>query len=334
MAPLPSTTITKPESRLDQNNQNHADVEDLYRRHRSNGIRFARRRGADDPESLFNHVFVDVMAKASSIDDPSDDAIAAYLYRSINNRVIAEHRRRREPLVTYDERIHGTYDPGEMFEEDVVRTEWVQELLEHLTESERAVIINRYFGENNSVETAMLLDKSPEAVRQLHRSAMIRLRFVLTVAAVVVIGALAFAALRAVLSEPVSTAPADADDTSLELFDLGETEVPGESETTLEETADVPGNQQSDNEGSPNTTNIDTESAAATITSEIETANSNGLVEAGADLPVGGQLITDQAAETADGTGDESTPAIEGNANATNPDDLDRVLKDEDAPGR
>lgn len=305
MAPLPSTTITKPEIRFDYELPTTAEVEDLYRLHRTDGIRFARRRGADDPESLFNQVFVDVMAKARTIDGPAEDAIAAYLYRSINNRIIAEHRKRREPLVTYDERIHGSYDPSKMFEDEVVDSDWVEELLEHLTESERAVVVSRYFEERNSVETALVLNKSPEAVRQLHRSAMVRLRFVLTVSAVVVAALVAIAALFSALSEPVSTAPAE----------TGEPDsLPLVADQDAPVGQDGQDDAQADLQPDGQTNSGDTDGAAVTVATGADQNAGNDQPLADGDIEEG---LTEggpgsPGAGLAESTEDLGTPAIRG----------------------
>ncbi len=319
MAPLPSTTITKPEIRFDHELPTPAEVEDLYRQHRTDGIRFARRRGADDPESLFNQVFVDVMAKARTIDGPPEDAIAAYLYRSINNRIIAEHRKRREPLVTYDERIHGSYDPSKMFEDEVVDSEWVDELLDHLTDSERDVVVNRYFEERNSVETALVLNKTPEAVRQLHRSAMVRLRFVLTVTAVVVVALLAVAALVSALSDPVSTAPAETGEPdSLPLV---------EDEDAPDVQTDQDGAQpesQSDGQAATGGSNTTATSNAGQVGEDGQSAD-GGAVEEG--LAEGGPGVLGAGlAESGEGGG---TPAIRGTEGLPTFDELEGTLADE-----
>lgn len=183
-------------------------VEELYLHHKPNGVHFARTRGAEDPEGLFDLVFADVVAKIPSLDD-ADDAFAAYLYRSLSNRVISEHRVRRVDPVTFDESHHESIDRAESFEDAIARSDFVDELLAHLTDAEREVVVNRYFGNLTAIETAQVLDKSPEAVRQLHRSAIRRLRFVLAATAAVVVAALAIVAIRAALNDRVSTAPAD-----------------------------------------------------------------------------------------------------------------------------
>ena len=282
-------TVTESEDRADLDPARVERTEDLYRRHRSDGVRFARRRGADDPEGLFDHVFTDVMAKADGLDGDPDDAVAAYLYRSITNRVIAENRKQRVPMVTYDERHHGEKDPYETFDDAVVRSEWVRDLLSNLTQAEREVVIHRYFDDRSSSETAEVLDKSPEAVRQLHRSAIRRLRFVLAIAAVVVLAVLAIAALRTSAGNPVSTAPAESQEDSSTVISESDEET-GAPETNGQdlESATV--------DGPPSEQAVESAEAASTqdvggTEADVDLADpATDLAEAELPAPVGGAL--------------------------------------------
>ncbi|MEM7321522.1 MAG: sigma-70 family RNA polymerase sigma factor [Actinomycetota bacterium] len=215
MSQPPLTTLQERRLNGDGERPDSQRIECLYQKHRLPGVRFAGRRGAEDPESLFDQVFVDVVNRPGLIASADDDTFAAYLTRAIKNGVISEHRKRAATPIAYDEEKHGRScsadRPDGLFEDDVVQSAWVLELLDHLTDSERRVVVSRYFEDKDSIEIARSLDKTPEAVRQLHRSAMLRLRFVLTVTAVVVVALAAVTTVLATRTSGVPTAPADGD---------------------------------------------------------------------------------------------------------------------------
>ncbi len=187
-----------------------AAIEDLYRFHKINGVRYARRRGAEDPEGLFDQVFVDVTAKIDAFEEQTHDAFASYLYRSLGNRVIAEGRRPFPQPVELDEQEDPLSALGPALDDRVADAQLVQELLTELTDAERDVIINRFFYDRTSTETARLLGKSPGAVRQLQHSAINRMRFLVAVSVLAIVALCAVVAVvRATLSEPLPLGPAD-----------------------------------------------------------------------------------------------------------------------------
>ncbi|MEM7274415.1 MAG: sigma-70 family RNA polymerase sigma factor [Actinomycetota bacterium] len=165
-------------------------ADQLYRSHRRVGIRIATRAGAEDPEGILDQVFVDVLAKVGELHDPTDRAFGAYLYRSITNRVLQEHRRRPVRSVVLDEEAHAA-DRRDGFDEAVVDREYLGDLLGQLTEPQRAVIVHRFLHDRTAAETAERLERSPAAVRQLQRTALARLRFVVGVASIVLVALMA-----------------------------------------------------------------------------------------------------------------------------------------------
>ena len=183
-------------------------IEELYRRHKTAAVAYARRRGADDPEAIYDHVFVDVLAKAKHLGNERPNAFVAYLHRSIKNRIIQESRRQR-PIITLEGERVDSRNPEPGFEEIVVGSSWVDDAFDQLTEAQRQVMTGRYIEQRSLTDIADRLGKSPSSVRQLHRTALAKLRVVLAIGIVLVVAAAAAWLVRELVATSVDTDPVD-----------------------------------------------------------------------------------------------------------------------------
>ncbi|MEL6983377.1 MAG: sigma-70 family RNA polymerase sigma factor, partial [Actinomycetota bacterium] len=185
-----------------------AAVDELYRRHKPAGVGYARRRGAEDPEAIYDHVFVDVLAKADYLATERPNAFVAYLNRSIKNRIIQEARRQR-PMVTLEGDRIERREAEASFEDLVVGNSWVDEAFAQLTEAQREVMTGRYIEQRSLADVATRLGKSPSAVRQLHQAALRKLRLLLAAGAVLLAVAAAAWIVRELARTSVDTSPID-----------------------------------------------------------------------------------------------------------------------------
>ncbi len=168
-------------------------VRRFYRHYQPRLTRYARHRGADDPEGLADLAFLDGVRAAPNLDRPTEAAFRAYLYRALRSRMVSERRRKR--LDSHDVAIG---DPGRWRDGDpapaVTDALLVDELLDNLTADQRTVIEDRFLLGYSTVETAARTGKSAGAVRKLQHDAIRKLRLVLAV-----VGALLLLATAAVI---------------------------------------------------------------------------------------------------------------------------------------
>lgn len=193
---------------VDASNGDTSAIDELYRRHKTAGTGYARRRGADDPEAIYDHVFVDVLAKAEYLSTERPNGFVAYLHRSIKNRIIQEARRKR-PVVTLEGDRADPLDVEAGFEDLVVGSAWVEEAFAGLTDAQREVMEGRYIEQRSLADIADRLGKSPASVRQLHRAALSRLRVLLAVGAALLVAAAAVWIVRELAATSVDTSPVD-----------------------------------------------------------------------------------------------------------------------------
>ena len=104
------------------------------------------------------------------------DGLRALLFTIAHARVVDHHRRRsRAPVaVAYDPLTDTRSTPSA--EDGVVHDTGVAELLARLTPEYREVIALRILAELTIEEVARIMDRSPGAVKQLQRRALIALR--------------------------------------------------------------------------------------------------------------------------------------------------------------
>ncbi len=155
--------------------------------------RYARRQGALDPESAANAaVYAGWRAQQRNpIDDEA--AFRSYLYRAARSHSLNQLRRP-EPVPTG---VVGDrwVEPDEC--DEVVQREWLNELLRHLPEDQRAVLDLRIVQGYSAAEAGRILNRRPNAVYQLqHRAQQHLLRLVLAALVLALLASGVVVALR------------------------------------------------------------------------------------------------------------------------------------------
>jgi len=132
---------------------------------------FVRTRGADDPEGMANSV---LYAAFSHLDSFEGDwtKFRAYTYRIARNKLIDEHRMtaRRPSLVDLTESAAPAFRDD--FVTQVTDRDYAIQLLEHLTEDQREVLLLRTAGGLSIEETAESVGKTINATKQLQLRAV------------------------------------------------------------------------------------------------------------------------------------------------------------------
>ncbi|QNE35490.1 sigma-70 family RNA polymerase sigma factor [Leifsonia shinshuensis] len=149
---------------------------DAYRTHAASLLAYLRSQGVDDPEAVTQDVFVALYPRLESLSG-GQDGLRALLFTIAHARVVDHHRRRsRVPAaVAYDPIADTRSTPSA--EDDVVRgATGVAELLGRLTPEYREVIALRILAELTIEEVAQIMGRTPGAIKQLQRRALIALR--------------------------------------------------------------------------------------------------------------------------------------------------------------
>ncbi|WP_241704671.1 RNA polymerase sigma factor [Leifsonia shinshuensis] len=156
---------------------------DAYRALAAPVLAYLRSQGVEDPEAVTQDVFVALYPRLDTLTG-GGDGLRTLVFSIAHARVVDHHRRRArapEP-VEYDPRTDSRSAPSA--EDDVVGgATGVGQLIERLAPEYRDVIALRILAELTIDEVAQLLGRSPGAVKQLQRRALIALRRELAVEA-------------------------------------------------------------------------------------------------------------------------------------------------------
>jgi RNA polymerase sigma factor (sigma-70 family) len=141
-------------------------------------LSYLRTHGAEDPEGLTNEVFLHVLRRLGG---PVGGAagLRTFVFSVAHARLVDDVRRRaRRPAVSsYRTDLDGRREHSA---EDIVLSGLdgarLTELLDRLSEDQRAVITLRILGDLSVEQTAQVLQKTCGAVKQLQRRGLVTLR--------------------------------------------------------------------------------------------------------------------------------------------------------------
>lgn len=161
-------------------------LETLYRDLAPLVVGYLRGRGAVDPEDLASETFVAVVRNIGRFRG-TETKFRSWVLTIAHRRLVDERRRlsrQREDAAEpgdLEEATDGAVVVGDVTDDALARigTEDVRELLDELTDDQRAVILLRVVAELPVKETARVLRKRPGAVKTLQRRALARLQRVL-----------------------------------------------------------------------------------------------------------------------------------------------------------
>jgi len=156
---------------------------ELYREFAPSLLRFIASQGAAEPEDCLGECFVQVVRNLPSFTG-EEAAFRAWLFRVARNRVVDAWRAaRRRPVAPTDDvaAVHETRHQQEPADASLTRRYAVEDVLALLSEDQRAVLVLRVLDQFSVEETAVILNRSPGAVRVLQHRALKSLREVLVV---------------------------------------------------------------------------------------------------------------------------------------------------------
>lgn len=149
---------------------------EAYRAHAGTVLGYLGSQGVEDPEAVTQEVFLSLYPRLRTLSG-GKEGLRALLFSIAHARVVDHHRRRaRTPAsVEYDPLDDPRVTPSA---EDHVLTgaTGASQLLSGLRPEYRQVIALRILGELTIDEVAEVLGRSPGAVKQLQRRALIALR--------------------------------------------------------------------------------------------------------------------------------------------------------------
>ncbi|MDP5226938.1 MULTISPECIES: sigma-70 family RNA polymerase sigma factor [Arthrobacter] len=137
-------------------------------------------RGVDDPDAVTNDVFLTLYSRMTP---PEGSAVPAFrgglagakslAFTIAHGRAVDHHRHRaRTPfLVPHEQETDPRRAPGTP-EETVLAGQGAQELLDHLPEDHREVLLLRIVADLSIEQTAAIMERSQGAVKQLQRRAL------------------------------------------------------------------------------------------------------------------------------------------------------------------
>lgn len=134
--------------------------------------------GVEDPESLTNEVFLNVIPRLPGLTG-GVPGLQTLVFSVAHARVVDEVRRRaRRPAqvpweVELDLRRDGRADSAML---DRVATQDVMDILDSLVEEQRTVVVLRVLADLSLEQTAQVVGKSVGAVKQLQRRGLLALR--------------------------------------------------------------------------------------------------------------------------------------------------------------
>lgn len=141
---------------------------------------FLRARGAEDPEGLTNEVFLQVLPRLTTLTGGTA-GLRTFVFSVAHARAVDDVRRRgrRPRQAPYDpETDHRVSDSAET-EALAARADHLRAVLDQLNDNQRSVITLRVLADLSVEETALVLGRTPGAVKQLQRRGLLALREIL-----------------------------------------------------------------------------------------------------------------------------------------------------------
>ena len=139
---------------------------------------YLRLRGAPDPDGTTNEVMLGVFRGLGRFEGNAA-AFRSWVFTIAHHRLVDE-RRRTSVRVETTEWVEGRHEhPGGDVEREAIAgldDIWIRELLEHLTEEQRDVILLRVLADLSVDEVAEILGKRPGAIKMLQRRGLTALR--------------------------------------------------------------------------------------------------------------------------------------------------------------
>jgi RNA polymerase sigma factor (sigma-70 family) len=149
---------------------------EIYRELAPGILGYLRARGAREPEDLTGEVFLQVVRDLPSFTGAGRD-FRSWVFTIAHNRFLDEARRAaRRPVVFVEAGAFEALLPTGDAEEDALAAlgaERVQRVLSGLSPDQQAVILLRIVGDLTVTEVARVVGKSPGAVKQLQRRALV-----------------------------------------------------------------------------------------------------------------------------------------------------------------
>ena len=145
-------------------------------------LSYLRANRAPDPEDLLGEVFLGAVRDLSSFHGSAQE-LRAWLLTIAHHRLVdARRRSARRPEVPASDALETIGPVGDAEHEALARlgTERVGQLLEQLTEEQRAVLLLRIVGDLSIDQVAQALGKRAGAVKQLQRRGLLAVRRALT----------------------------------------------------------------------------------------------------------------------------------------------------------
>lgn len=149
-----------------------------YREHGSRVLGYLRARGADDPESLTQEVFLAFYARIDEVTG-GEAGVRTFLFSMAHARLVDHFRAvaRRPALSPYDpDEDLRTTDSAEQHVVAAAGDEAALTMVARLPDDQREVIALRVIVGLSLAETAHVMGRSDGAVKQLQRRALERLR--------------------------------------------------------------------------------------------------------------------------------------------------------------
>jgi RNA polymerase sigma factor (sigma-70 family) len=140
-------------------------------------VGYLRAHGVEDPDGVANEVFLKAFRTLDSFDGDSEK-FRSWLFTITHNAAIDDARRRARRPVGAPLDVAPEPAAGDVEDDVMTRLadERVRQLLAHLSEDQREVLMLRIVADLSVEDTAAIVEKSYEAVKALQRRGLASLR--------------------------------------------------------------------------------------------------------------------------------------------------------------
>lgn len=141
-------------------------------------LAYLKARGVEDPESLTNEVFLNVIPRLANLTG-GVSGLQTLVFSVAHARVVDEVRRRerRPAQVPWEAELDQRHEgPAESAMLGRVATQDVMDILDSLGEEQKTVVVLRVLADLSLEQTAEVVGKSVGAVKQLQRRGLLALR--------------------------------------------------------------------------------------------------------------------------------------------------------------